>query len=393
MPRRLASRLSLVGASQTMAVKAEADRLRREGRQVIDFGPGEPDLPTPEAAKQAARRAIDDDFTHYTAAAGIHELRAALATYYAERSGQPVGPEEVLVGAGGKSLLFAAMLALLNAGDEVVVVAPYWVSFPEQIRLAGGTPLFARTRAEDGFAIRTEQIAEALTPATVAVIVNSPSNPSGGILPPSEIEQLVELCRERDLWLISDETYEALVYDPQDRSSLLSWRRRLDGRLLYVSAFSKTWAMTGWRIGYAIADAEVVRAMLTVQSHDTTHASSISQRAALAALVEAPQAPQRMLEIYRARRDLMVEGLNRIPGIRCPVPRGAFYAFPDVRELAERRGLDSSRALGEALIRECGVATVPGEAFGAPGHLRLSYATAEELIREGLERIARFAGA
>ncbi len=393
MARRFASRLSLVGASQTMAVKAEADRLRRAGREVIDFGPGEPDQPTPEPAKAAAVRAIGADFTHYTSAAGIHDLREALARHYAERSSQSIGADEVLVGAGGKSLLFAAMLALVNAGDEVVVVAPYWVSFPEQVRLAGGTPVFARTRAEDGFTIRAEAIEAALTPASVAVIVNSPSNPSGGILPPEEIARLVELCRDRDLWLISDETYEALVYDPADRASLLEFRDRLGGRLLFVSAFSKSWAMTGWRVGYAIGDRELIRAMLTVQSHDATHAASISQSAALAALERAADAPRQMLEIYRCRRDRMVEGLNRIAGIRCPVPRGAFYAFPDVRELAARTGLDSSRALSEALVRECAVATVPGEAFGMPGHLRLSYATSEALIDEGLARIARFAGA
>jgi aspartate aminotransferase len=388
----MASRLGLVATSQTIAIKMEADRLRREGCDIVDFGPGEPDLPSPEAAKAAAVRAIEEDFTHYVAAAGLHELRTGLARYYAEQWGQPVRAEEVIVGNGGKGVLFAAMLALVNPGDEVIVVSPYWVSFPEQVRLAGGTPRFVAMSSEDGFTLRAGPIAEAVNPATRMIIINSPSNPSGAILPREEARALADLVVEHDLWLVSDETYEALVYEPGDRASMLELRDRLGDRLVFVSAFSKTYAMTGWRVGYGIAAPEVVKAMVTVQSHDTTHAASVSQRAALAALEQAGDAPAAMLEEYRARRELVVDGLNDIPGIRCPRPRGAFYAMPDVRGLMERRGCASARELARVLISEQAVATVPGEAFGVDGHLRISYATSRERIEEGLARLRRFAG-
>lgn len=391
MTRRMASRLGLVTTSPTIAIKMEAERLRREGREVIDFGPGEPDLPTPEPAKAAGVRAIEEDFTHYTGAAGIMPLRRAIAEHYADANGVEIAPEEVLVGVGGKGVLFSAMFALLNPGDEAVIVAPYWVSFPEQIRLAGGSPVVAATSAEDGFSIRAAEIEKVLTPATTMVIVNSPSNPSGGVMPREEAEKLVELCIERDLWLVSDETYESFVYDEADRYSLLSYRERLGDRLVYVSAFSKTYAMTGWRVGYGVSSKAVTKAMITIQSHDSTHTCSVAQKAALAAIEKCSEVPQERLELYRERRNLVVSGLNDIPGVSCPVPRGAFYAYPDVRELAARKGLSGSMDLSRALIGEEAVATVPGEAFGTPGYLRISYATSEDNIREGLSRLARFA--
>ncbi|NJN65097.1 MAG: pyridoxal phosphate-dependent aminotransferase [Acidobacteria bacterium] len=393
MTRRMASRLGLIGTSPTIALKMEADKLEREGRRVVDFGPGEPDLPTPEPAKRAAIAAIEENFTHYTAAAGIHELRVEIARHYGALSGASIAPEEVLTGVGGKSVLFAAMLSLVNPGDDVCLVAPYWVSFPEQVRLAGGNIVLAKTVPEDGFTIRAEAIEAALTPATSMVIVNSPCNPSGGVLPRAEAEALARLAVQHDLWLVSDETYEALVYDPADRVSMLMFRDILGERLLFVSAFSKTWAMTGWRIGYGIGAKSVIKAMLTIQSHDTTHPASISQRAGLAALREAADAPQHMLTVYRGRRDRIVAGLNRIPGITCPVPRGAFYAYADVRELAAMKGLPSSFELSRQLLAIEAVATVPGEAFGMGGYLRFSYATSDEEIDEGLARLDRFARA
>lgn len=391
MTRRMASRLGLVSTSPTIALKIEADRLEREGRNVVDFGPGEPDLPTPEPAKRAAIRAIEEDFTHYTPAAGIHELRAEIASYYAARTGATIAPDEVIAGVGGKSVLYAAMMALVNPGDDICIVAPYWVSFPEQIRLAGGSPVIATTDVADGFSIRASAIEQALTPSTTMIILNSPCNPSGGVLPREEAEAIVDLAIARDLWVVSDETYEALVYDPADQVSLLEYRDRLGERLLYVSAFSKTWAMTGWRLGYGIGAKSVIKSLLTIQSHDTTHPASIAQRAGVAALREAADAPAQMLAKYRVRRDMIVEGLNRIPGIHCPVPRGAFYAYPDVRELVARLGLGTSFELSRRLLADEAVATVPGEAFGTSGYLRFSYATAEETIREGLSRVLRFA--
>ncbi len=259
------------------------------------------------------------------------------------------------------------------------------------MRLAGATPVTAATRVEDGFTIRASEIEKVLTPASTMVIVNSPSNPSGGVMPPEEAQKLVDLCIERDLWLVSDETYESFVYDEADRYSMLSYRERLGDRLVYVSAFSKTYAMTGWRVGYGIASKAVTKAMLTIQSHDSTHACSIAQKAALAALEKCSEVPEERLKIYRERRDLIVSGLNDIPGIKCPIPRGAFYAYPDVRELAAKKGLAGSMEVSRALISEEAIATVPGEAFGTPGYLRISYATSEANIREGLARLTRFA--
>lgn len=393
MSPRLASRLGLVSTSPTIAVKMEADRLRREGVDIVDFGPGEPDLASPEEVKRAAVEAIEQDFTHYTAAAGIHELRAALARHYSDQAGVEVAAEEVLVGAGGKSVLFALMLSLVNPGDEVIVPVPYWVSFPDQVKLAGGTPVLAAMDPGDGFTLSVDALRRAITPATRAIILNSPNNPSGAVLPPGDVEALVDLVVEHDIWLVADDTYESFVYDEADRCCLLASRERLDGRLAFVSAFSKTWAMTGYRIGYAIASAGLIKALLKVQSHDATQACSISQRAALAALSgPALDVPARTTQLYRERRDLLVAGLNGLPGVECPLPRGAFYAFPDVRGLMRARGVESSAELCRQLIVEQAVAAVPGEAFGIDGHIRLSYATSTENIELGLERLRVFAG-
>ncbi len=393
MTRRLASRLGLVAPSPTVAVKAEADRLRREGVDVVDFGPGEPDLASPPEVKRAGIAAIEDDFTHYTPSAGIFELRQALAEHYSGRASSTIAAHEVAVGAGGKSVLFNLMLGMVNPGDEVLVPSPYWVSFPEQIRLAGGTPVIVPMDPAEGFTLRAGPLAKAAGPATRAIILNAPNNPSGAVLPRDEAERLVDLVVERDLWLVSDDTYESFVYDEDDRISLLEYRDRLGERLVFVSAFSKTWAMTGWRIGYAIAAKPVIDALLKIQSHDTTQACSVSQKAALAALkTAAVDAPRSTIETYRARRDAFVGGLNLVPGVSCEQPRGAFYAFPDVSGLMRRRGLASAAELCAALIREKAVAAVPGEAFGVDAHVRFSYATDDETLSVGLARLTDFAG-
>lgn len=392
MTRRIASRLGLVAPSPTLAVATEAARLRAAGTPVLDFSVGEPDLPTPAAAKHAGIRAIEADFTHYTPAAGIPALREAIASTYAKRIGAAIAPAEVMTGPGAKSVLFSAMMTLVNPGDDVLIVAPYWVSFPEQVRLAGGNPVYAYARGEDGFTIRAAAIEAALTPATRVVILNSPNNPTGGILPREEADRIAALCVERDLWLVSDETYEAFFYDPQDAVSMLGWREKLGARLLFVAAFSKTWAMTGWRVGYAIGADAVIKGMLTVQSHDATQAASMCQKAAIAAMTEAQDAPAAMLDEYRVRRQIVLEGLAAVPGVRCVPPRGAFYAFPDVTGIMARRGFASSLDLSSALLREQSIAVVPGEAFGAPGHIRISYATARETLRDGMSRMAAFAG-
>jgi aspartate aminotransferase len=392
MTRRLASRLSRVSPSATLALKAEADRLRLEGRDIVDFGPGEPDFDTPRAAREAGVQAIQQGFTHYTTPAGIPELRRAIGRQHA--SGDQVGalgPEEVLVGAGGKSILFAAAMALVEADDEVVIFAPYWVSFPDQVRLAGGQVRFAACEPELGFAMTARSLEAVLSPRTRMVIINSPCNPTGAVISPHEAQLIAELVVARDLWLVSDETYALFVYDAADRFSWLSLRDQLGERLIVAGSLSKTYAMTGWRVGYALAAPAVIQALLTIQGHDTTQAASISQRAALAALQLCSADPHQMLAEYAGRRQLVVEALQAIPGVRLIPPRGAFYAFPDVRELMLTRGYRSSEEFCSALLAEHGVALVPGEAFGAPGFVRLSYATSIDRLTEGLARMTRCA--
>lgn len=388
---RLAQRLAQVSPSATLAIKAEADRRRRAGEAVIDFGPGEPDFDTPAAVAEAGIAAIRAGQTHYTAPAGIEPLRRALAERASRRSGSVVTPDEVIVGPGGKPLLFAAMLALVDPGDEVAIFSPYWVSFPDQVALAGGRARFVPTRADDGFTPRAAALSSALGSATKGVILNTPNNPSGAVVPRHELERLVEVVLRHDLWLISDETYELFVYDDAESVSLLSFREQLGERLIVVGSFSKTWAMTGWRAGYAIASRPIAAALLTVQGHDTTQAPSIAQHAALAALAEGERSPEAMREVYATRRRLVLAELERIPGVAVQAPSGAFYAFPDVSALCRRAGVASSAELCRRLLAEEGVATVPGEAFGAPGFVRISYATDEATLREGLTRLHRFA--
>jgi aspartate aminotransferase len=392
MSRRFARRLDAVRESATLAVKAAADALREEGRDVVDLGPGEPDFPSPEHVKEAAHRALDEDFTHYTSAAGIRPLREALADHYARLYDVPLRPEETLVGPGGKGVLFATMMALLDPGDEVAIFAPYWVSFPEQVRLAGATPVVVPTDARDGFLPRAARLEERLTSRTRMVVVNSPSNPSGSVLPEAEVEALVDLAADRDLWLVSDETYEVFTYGDREHVSFLGRRGRLGGRLLMVSSFSKTFAMTGWRVGYLLAAPEVIRPVLTVQSHDASQAASVSQRAALAALT-GPTAPvEAMVSEFAERRMLLIELLaEQLPEMEMPPPEGAFYAFPRVESLYRAFGVEDDEALAAELVRRAAVAAVPGSAFGTPHHLRLSYACSRETLAEGVRRIARVA--
>ncbi len=391
MARRLASRLGLVTPSPTVAMAAEAGKLKAQGIPVLDFSLGEPDLPTPGGIKRAGIRAIEQDFTHYTPAPGIMELRTAIADAYNARFPLRLSGAQVMVGPGAKSVLYAAMLTLVNPGDDVVIVAPYWVSFPEQVKLAGGNPVYAPMSAADGFTIRAAAIEAALTPATRALILNAPCNPTGGILPREEAAAIARLCVERDLWLISDETYEAFVYDDADALSLFSFADQLGDRLVVTASFSKTWAMTGWRVGYAVAAEPVIKGMSTIQSHDATQAASMCQKAALAAIKEEADAPRAMLEEYRRRRALVLSLLEGIPGLRCVAPKGAFYVFPDCTGLLAARGLRDAVELSAALLREKAVALIPGEAFGAPGYVRISYAAGPATIEAGMARLREFA--
>ncbi len=387
MMRKLSERLATVKPSATIAVKQEADRLRAEGVDIIDFGPGEPDFNAPENVKRAAHRAIDDNLSHYLPTQGLPALRKAIAGRYHERYGADYNDSEVIVTCGGKSALFGAAMALFGPGDEVIIPSPYWVSFPEQVRLAGATPVIMPTSETGGFTARAADAAPLVTGATRGIILCSPSNPTGAVIPQEELAAFADLAQEKDLCLIFDECYENFLYDGAGHASLAREFVRLRDRLVLVSTMSKSYAMTGYRVGYAVAARPLIAAIAIIQSHDSTHPTSIAQAAALEALRGPQDELSRMVGEYRKRRDLIVSGLGSVPGVTCALPAGAFYAFPGVSGLCARLGVNSSIELATLLLREARIATVPGEAFGAAGYLRFSYALSEEKIREGIERL------
>ena len=387
-----ARRLDNVLPSATIAVKEEADRLKREGVDVIDFGPGEPDFNTPENIKEAARAAVARNLSHYLPTLGLLELREAIAADYRRKHGTDYAPSEVLVSCGGKNALFAAAMALFDHGDEVIIPAPFWVSFPEQVRLAGGVPVILETTEEAGFIPRAQDAEKLITPATRGIILCSPSNPTGAVIPDDELSRWADLALERDLYVIFDECYERFLYDGRSHASMAVHAARLRDRLVLASTFSKSYAMTGYRIGFAIADRRVVSAMATVQSHDATHASSIVQAAALEALKGPQDDLTGMVSEYARRRAIMVNGLRSIPGITCLMPGGAFYAFPGVAGLYERLGVSDSFGVAKALLEKARIAVVPGEAFGINGYVRFSYALATERIETGIARLREALG-
>jgi aspartate aminotransferase len=387
----LAKRLEVVSVSPTLAVMMEAKALKARGVDVIDFGPGEPDFDTPDNVKRAAAAAIEANQTHYTDTSGIVELRRAIAARYRERGGADWSEEQVITGVGGKNILFLLSLALFEPGDRVAIYAPYWVSFPEQVRLCGATPVLLRSREEDGFIPRARDL-EPHAGTLKAIILNSPCNPSGAVIPADEVERLAAFAERNGSVLIADETYDTFHYGPGPFASFAAHAARLRDRLVLVNSLSKTYAMTGWRVGYALAPKPLVDALRKIQSHDATHTSSISQAAAVEAIRGPQESVAAMLAEYRRRRDMLVPALNRIQGITCPSPGGAFYVFPNVTGAMRKLGAATSIDLGRRLMSEIGVATVPGEAFGVPGHLRLSYALAPERIRAGVDRLRNLLG-
>ena len=388
---KISERAERLAPSSTLEVKAEADRLRARGLEVIDFGLGEPDYDTPVAIRDAAKVALDRGDTRYGSTSGKPSLRRALAARAAERFGGTWSESEVVVGVGGKGVLFLLMQALVDAGDEILIFSPYWVSFPDQIRLAAGVPVAVPAREEDGFVPDPRTAEERLTPRCRGLILNSPCNPTGAVIPPARLEAFADLARRRDLFLISDETYERFVYPGHRFASAAGLRERSGDRVVVVHSFSKTFAMTGWRVGSALAPGPVAAAMARIQSHDATHPASFAQAGAEAALAMDDGVVAAMVADYTHRRQVMLDGLASVPGVTCVPPGGAFYVFPAVGELCRRAGCGSSRELAARLLREAGLAVVPGEAFGVEGHLRLSYALPDERLREGLARLRRFA--
>lgn len=385
-----AERVRLMEASSTMAVLQAAERLRAAGLRVLDLGAGEPDFPTPEHIKEAARRALAEDFTRYTPAAGIAELRAAIARFLNERFGSTYTPGQVIVTAGGKQAIFNAVVTLIEPGDEVLIPAPYWVTFPQVVTFAGGRSRFIPTQEND-FRLTAEMVSAAVTPRTKLLILNSPCNPTGRVISPGEFQRIVEWAVERGLYVISDECYREFVYPPHESFSAAALPEALRARVLIVGSFSKTYAMTGWRIGYAVGPEAWVREMIKVQSHSTSNPTSIAQKAALEALTGPQESVVRMLQEYQRRREFLLAALNRIPGIRCVEPEGAFYVFPDVRELMRARDIPASKDLEVRLLEECQIALTAGSAFGAEGYVRISYAASQEVLQEAVARLDQFA--
>jgi aspartate aminotransferase len=384
----LADRVNRIAVSPTMAVMAAADQLKAQGVDVADFGAGEPDFPTPDHIKRAAVQALEDNRTKYTATPGIAPLRQAICDWHAAQLGSSYQPAECIVNVGGKHAIFNAICSLVNAGDEVAIPAPYWVSYPDMVKYAGGVPVIAPTSAADNFVLRADALERSLTPKTRMVIVNSPSNPAGAVIPSDEFAKILALCQRKGVWLLSDECYSHFTYDGAKPFSIAS----LPGAknwLIIAGSCSKTFAMTGWRIGYLLAPPRLIGAIGKLQSQSTSNPTSIAQYGALAALRGPMDSVAKMLAEYARRRERIVAGLRAIPGVTCNAPAGAFYAFPNI-SAHYRPDMADDTAVSKQLLDKAHVAVVPGEAFGAPGHVRISYATSMERIEEGLRRLEQF---
>lgn len=375
-------------SSATLAAAQAAEALRATGVNVCDFGAGEPDFDTPENIKQAAAEAMRAGRTKYTAAGGIREIQRAIIDFYHRDFGTEYQPSEVMVTAGGKQAIFNAVVTLINPGDEVLIPKPYWVTFPEVVVFAGGTPVLIETEATD-FLLTAEQVEQAISPKTKLLILNSPSNPSGRVLPPADFRRIMELTAERGIYVISDECYLRFVYPPGEVFSAASLPTELRAHLCIAGSFSKTYAMTGWRIGYALAPTEWTKAMLKVQGHSTSNANSIAQWAAVAALSGPQDSVAAMLAEYTTRRAWLLGALKEIPGMKCSEPEGAFYAFPDVRGCL-KNGLKTSGNFAQQLLEKEHVVVTDGAGFGTEGFVRISYATSMEQIQEGVRRIKKF---
>jgi aspartate/methionine/tyrosine aminotransferase len=394
MGTRISDRIAAIAESATLAVDAKAKALKAAGRPVIGFGAGEPDFPTPDYIVEAAVAAAKDPRNHrYTPVAGLPELRAAVAAKTRRDTGYEVSPSQVLITNGGKQAVYNTFAALLDPGDEVLLVAPYWTTYPEAILLAGGVPVPVLTDETTGYLVRPDQLEQAHTGRTKVLLFVSPSNPSGAVYPPEQVAEIGRWAAEHGLWVVTDEIYEHLVYGDLQNVSIATVTPELGDRVVVLNGVAKTYAMTGWRVGWLIGPPDLVQAASNLQSHATSNVANVSQRAALAAVSGDLSAVAMMRDAFDRRRKTIVEMLSAIDGVCCPAPGGAFYAYPQVKGLLGRplrgRTATSSIELAELILDEAEVAVVPGEAFGTPGYLRLSYALGDDDLVEGISRIQR----
>ncbi|MGO2052669.1 aspartate aminotransferase [Glutamicibacter sp. BW80] len=394
---RISRRIGAISESATLAVDAKAKALKAAGRPVIGFGAGEPDFPTPDYIVEAAVKAAQDPKNHrYSPAAGLPELREAIAEKTLRHSGYELAGAQVLVTNGGKQAVYNTFAALLDPGDEVIIPAPYWTTYPESVQLAGGVPVSVFAGPEQGYKVTVEQLESVLTERTKVLLFVSPSNPTGAVYTAEQIREIGRWAAEKGLWVVTDEIYEHLTYGDASFSSIATLVPELEDRVVILNGVAKTYAMTGWRVGWMAGPLDVIKAATNLQSHATSNVANVSQRAALAAVAGPLDAVEEMKVAFNRRRLAIVEGLNAIDGLHCPMPEGAFYAYSDVRGLLGKkiRGVvnNTSAELAAFILEQAEVAVVPGEAFGPSGYIRMSYALGDADLAEGVSRMARLLG-
>jgi aspartate aminotransferase len=389
MTLALAERISLISVSSTMKVAADADRLRREGADVVDFGAGEPDFPTPENVKNAAIEALHQNFTKYTNTGGTEELKQTICDSHKRDYGTSYTTKECIATVGGKHAIFNVTQALVNPGDEVIIPVPYWVTYKDVVNYAGGKCVFVNTDEAKGFTLTASMIERAITPKTKIIILNSPSNPSGAVFDRGEMERIVAIAKDRGVWVMTDECYHRFMYEGEPHS--LASLPDVKDTVLIAGSLSKTYAMTGWRIGFVLGPAPVIAGIGKLQSHATSNPTSFAQKGAIEALRGPQESVAAMLAEYKTRRDYVIGRLRAIKGVTAQMPQGAFYAYPNV-SAAFTNGIANSLQFAEKLLAEEFVAVVPGEAFGTNDHIRISYATSMKELERGLDRLERFIG-
>lgn len=383
-----------ISPSQTLAITAKAKELKSKGLDVVSFGAGEPDFDTPDHIKEEAIRAINEGFTKYTPASGINELKQAVCEKLNVDNGLDYNIDQVLISNGAKHSLFNTFLAILEEGDEVIIPVPYWVSYPEIVKLAGGVPKYTYLVEEDNFKLDIDDLLSKITDKTKAIILNFPNNPTGNIITREELITIAEIALKNDLYIISDEIYEKIIYDGNKHLSIASLGEEIKDHTILINGVSKTYSMTGWRIGYAAANGNIIKAMSSIQSHTTSNPNSIAQKAAIAALTGSQEQLYLMVKEFARRRDYMVEKINSIQGTKCNKPSGAFYVFADISQLfgtsIDNQKITNSIELCKALIEKGEAAVIPGAAFGADNYIRISYAISLENIIKGLNKIENF---